>query len=132
MGFSCSGFLPVGYTCTVNPGTATPAPGGTVTTTVTVTAPKTISALNLHSSPLLAGTMLAAALSLLGLRKRRRLQVVLLCVVGIFGMSLFTGCGSSEKSTGPTSSQIIVTASAPQPLPLAPLVQTIPFVVEIQ
>jgi hypothetical protein len=132
MGFSCAGFLPVGYTCTASPGTVTPAPGGTATTTVTVTAPKTVGALSTHTGPLLAGTMLGAALCLLGLRKRRRLQMALLCVVGIMGLSLFSGCGSNEKSTGPTSSQIIVTATAPQKLPLPAIVQSIPFVVEFQ
>ena len=134
MALTCSGFLPVGYTCVVSPATLTPPAGGTASTTVTVTAP-TLANLRLpnQSVPLLAGTMLLAALSLVGFIKRRRcLQMFLLFAVSIIGLSFLSGCGSGEQSTGPTSTQIIVTATAAQPLPAPPIVQNIPFAVELQ
>jgi hypothetical protein len=48
-----------------------------------------------RSFPLLpGGATLAVALCFFGLRKRRRLQMLLLLAVSVVGLSLFTGCGT--------------------------------------
>lgn len=133
MAFTCSGFLPVGYTCAMSPATATPGPGGTATTTVTITAPAATVALHksFPSTSLFAGFFFCTFLGLAGFNRRRRLQVLLLLVCSVIGFSSITGCGNSETSNGPTSTQIIVTATAAQPAPAPALVQTIPFAVNL-
>jgi hypothetical protein len=109
-GFACSGFLPVGATCAFSPTTVTTLAGVTATTTLTVTAPAATAALHRDPMPMFPGTMLAAGLCVLGLRKRRRLQVLLLLLVTAFGLSMFTGCTTTSFSST-TSSQIVVNAT---------------------
>jgi hypothetical protein len=108
--FNCSGFLPVGATCTFNPATVTTLALASTTTTLTVTAPRTTAELHRGPGPLFAGTMLAAVLWLGGLRKRRRLQLLLLLVLSAIGISMSTGCATTTSSST-TSSQIVVSAT---------------------
>jgi hypothetical protein len=109
-GFACSGFLPVGATCAFSPTTVTTLAGATGTTTLTVTAAAATAALHHDPTPMFPGTMLAAGLCVLGLRKRRRLQVLLLLLVSAFGLSMFTGCTTTSFSST-TSSQMVVNAT---------------------
>jgi hypothetical protein len=134
MALTCSGFLPVGYTCTLSPATLTPTAGGTASSTVTITAPKAAASIDRADAPrtLLAGLLLAGVLSLLELRKGRRLQMLLMIAVGLFGFTLLSGCGSTTSSTGNNSAQIIVTATAAQPSPAPPIVQMIGFAVQLK
>jgi hypothetical protein len=108
--FTCSGFLPVGATCTFAPSSVTLAALASGTTTLTVTVPKTSAALHRGPGPLVPTTMLAVALCLLGLRKRSRLQVMLLFVVSVVGLSMFSGC-TTTSSSFTSSSQFIVTGT---------------------
>jgi hypothetical protein len=59
---------------------------------------------------MLPGTVLAALLGFFGLRKRRRLQVLLLLVVSVIGLNVFTGCATTAPNTL-SSSQFVVTAT---------------------
>jgi len=52
-------------------------------------------------------TTLAALLCCLGWKKRRPLQMLLLLMAGVVGLSLLNGCGST---TQPTTSTVTVTA----------------------
>jgi hypothetical protein len=110
MSFACSGFLPVGATCAFAPASVTLLALGTSTTTLTVAVPALTAALHHGPSPLLPSTMLAAALCFLGLRKRRRLQMLLLFVVSAIGLTMFNGC-TTTSSSSPTSSQMVVTGT---------------------
>jgi hypothetical protein len=128
---TCSGYLPLGDTCSISPATLTPGPSATVTSTVSISSATTTgSVLRGGSGPLLAGTMLAGALALFGLRKRRRLQMMLMLVLSVGGFSLLNGCGTTPKATAPTSSQIIVTATAV--VNQTKVISTIPFIVTTQ
>jgi hypothetical protein len=91
---TCSG-VPPGDSCTLNP----------TSVSITAGAPTAVSALTIgiglnaanhnNSFPLLpGGATLAVALCFFGLRKRRRLQMLLLLAVSVVGLSLFTGCGT--------------------------------------
>jgi hypothetical protein len=53
---------------------------------------------------------LALAICFLGFRKRRGIQIVLLAVISILGVSMISGCGSSGPGT--SSSTVTVTATA--------------------
>jgi hypothetical protein len=108
--FACSGFLPIGATCTFAPTSVSVVALANGTSTLTVTLPAATAALHSDSSPVLAATMLAGILCLIGLRKRRRLQMLLLLVVSVIGMSSFTGCTTTSSSSS-TSSQMVVTAT---------------------
>ena len=68
--------LPIGATCTFSPTSVALVAQGNSTTTLTVSVPATTAALHHGPGPLLPGSMLAAVLSLLGFRKRCRLQLV--------------------------------------------------------
>ena len=58
---------------------------------------------------MLPTTVLAGVLCLFGLRKRRRLQMLVWVVVSAVGLSMFSGC--SSPSSSPNSSQFFVTGA---------------------
>jgi hypothetical protein len=111
IGFSCAGFVPVGATCAFNPTNVTLLAQASGTTVLTVSVPATTASLRHGPSPLSSGSMVAAALCFLGLRKRRRLQMMLLFMVSAVGLSMFTGCTTTSTSTT-SSSQFVVNAAA--------------------
>jgi hypothetical protein len=76
--------------------------------TVTISTGQTTAMLHRRGNPLIPGATLALAVCLLGFRKRRRLQIVLLAVISVLGVSMVSGCGSS----GPGTSTSTVTVSA--------------------
>jgi hypothetical protein len=105
--FSCSG-LPTGATCSFAPASITPP--GTATTQLTIATTSASAAVRPNSNPLFPGATLAIALCcFLGFRKRRALQMLILVTVSVIGLSLFTGCGGSTKSSVST---VVVTASS--------------------
>jgi hypothetical protein len=108
--FACAGFLPIGATCTFSPTSVALVAQGNSTTTLTVKVPASTAAVHHGPSPLLPGSMMAAALSLLGLRKRRRLQMMLLLFFSGVGMAMFSGCTATSSSNA-SSSQMVVTAT---------------------
>jgi hypothetical protein len=108
--FSCSG-LPTEATCSFSPYTV--AGSGSTKITVTATAPNT-AAMRRNGFPLLPGSALAVVLCCFGLRKRRHLQMILLVVVSLAGLSLVTSCssGSSKPSYTPLPNTETVTVTA--------------------
>jgi hypothetical protein len=106
--FACSG-LPSGATCTFTPATVTPTQGA-ATTALTISVPASSAAIRNHSRPMLPGTTLALALCFLGWRKRRSLQVMLVMVISVFGLTMLSGCGSS--TTPSTTATVTVTATS--------------------
>src|ERR1022692_4416583 len=96
--FSCSG-LPTEATCSFSPSTV--AGSGSTQITVTATAPNT-AAMRRKSFPALPGSALAVMLCCFGLRKRRHLQMILLVVVSLAGLSLVTSCGGGSSPSKPT------------------------------
>jgi hypothetical protein len=110
--FACSGFLPPGATCAFSPTNVTVAALGNSTAKLTVTVPAkpVIAGLRQRSGPLFAGVMAAGMLCLIGLRKRRGLQMLMMLIVSAVGLSMFSGC-TTTSSAGPTSSQMVVTAT---------------------
>jgi hypothetical protein len=111
--FYCTG-LPVDASCSFSPLTVTPA-GAAASTTLTVSATSAVSALRPNSRPIFPASMLAAALCCLGLRKRRLLRTMLLLAVGLLGLSLLNGCGSSSGSSTtvtPVTATVTVNATA--------------------
>ena len=118
--FTLSG-LPSGYSYTFNPSTitsfapnsSTGLPGGaSATTTLSITPPASASAVRNDMRPLFPVTF-AAALCLIGFRKRNRLQLLLLLVVIFAGFGIISGCGGSSGSSTPTpvTSNVTVTAT---------------------
>lgn len=110
--FACSG-LPSGYSCTFNPNPITVQPNSSATTNLSITTSS--SAMNSNGSrPLLPAAALAVMLCCFGLRKRNRLQMLLLTVVGIIGLGVFSGCGGSNSTPTPkpTTSAVTVTATS--------------------
>jgi len=83
---------------------------GNSTTTLTVKVPASTAAVHHGPGPLLPGSMMAAALGLLGFRNRRRIQMLLLLLVSAVGLTMFSGCTTTPSSTT-ASSQIAVTAT---------------------
>jgi drug/metabolite transporter (DMT)-like permease len=63
-----------------------------------------------RSNALVPEATLALALCFLGFRRRRGIQVVLLAVISVLGVSMLAGCGSS--SPGTSTSTVTVTATA--------------------
>jgi hypothetical protein len=110
--FACSG-LPTGATCSFSPPTVTPSGIAASTTILTITTTAATAALHRNSNPLLPVSTLAAAFCLLGWKKRRGLQIMLLLAVSVLGLGVFTGCGGgSSSSTTPVTSTITVTATS--------------------
>jgi len=108
--FACGGFLPIGASCTFSPTSVTLVAQGNSTTTLTVKVPASTAAVHHGPGPLLPGSMMAAALGLLGFRNRRRIQMLLLLLVSAVGLTMFSGCTTTPSSTT-ASSQIAVTAT---------------------
>jgi len=108
--FSCSG-LPAGVSCSFSPASVIPSDGA-ASTTLTVTSAATIAALHRHHSPLFPSSMMAIAFCCLGWKRRRGLHLLLLAGVAI-GLSLCTGCGSSEviPISATTSTVSVIAAS---------------------
>jgi len=79
------------------------------TVTVTISTGQTATTMLRHrSNPLMPEATLAVALCFLGFRKRKGIQIVLLAVISVLGLSMLSGCGSS----GPGTSTSTVTVSA--------------------
>jgi hypothetical protein len=95
--FVCLG-LPTEATCSFLPNTITGS--GSTKITVTATAPFTAS-LRRNTNPFLPASALAALLCCFGLRKRCRLQMLLLVVVSMAGFSLLSSCGGGGSSYTP-------------------------------
>ena len=110
VGFTCTGFLPIGASCAFSPTSVTAAAGGNGTTKLTVTLPSSTASVRRDPSPVVPGAMLATALCLLGFRKRRRVQMLLLFMVSVIGFSMFTGCTTTSTNTT-SSSQFVVAAT---------------------
>jgi len=110
--FSCSGFLPAGATCAFSPANVTVAALASSPTTLTVTVPAkpVIAGLRQGSGPLFAGVLGAGLLCLVGLRKRRGLQMLTMLLVSAVGLSVFSGC-TTTSSAAPSSSQMVVNAT---------------------
>jgi hypothetical protein len=110
--FSCSGFVPAGATCAFSPANVTVAALASSPTTLTVTVPAkpVIADMRQGSGPLYAGIVGAGVLCLIGLRKRRGLQMLMMLIVSAVGLSMFSGC-TTTSSASPSSSQMVVTAS---------------------
>ena len=104
----CSWYLPIGAACLFNPTTVSVNALGTTTTTLTITVPPVVG-LRRGPGPMLPTTVLAGVLCLFGLRKRRRLQMLVWIVVSAVGLSMFSGC--SSPSSSPASSQFFVTGA---------------------
>ncbi|HEV2576218.1 MAG TPA: chitobiase/beta-hexosaminidase C-terminal domain-containing protein [Acidobacteriaceae bacterium] len=106
---SCSG-LPAGAACgfSASPVNLT---NYNQPQTVTVTISTGQVAMQRHrSNPLVPEATLALALCFLGFRKRRGVQIVLLAVISVLGVTMLGGCGSSGPGT--TTSTATITATA--------------------
>jgi hypothetical protein len=81
-----------------------------VNVTVTISTGQTTAMLRHRGNPLVPEATLALALCFFGFRKRRGVQIVLLAVICVLGVSMLSGCGSSGPGT--TTSTVTVTATA--------------------
>jgi Chitobiase/beta-hexosaminidase C-terminal domain len=63
-----------------------------------------------RSNPLMPEATLALALCFLGFRKRRGVQILLLAVISVLGVTMLAGCGSSAAGT--TTSTATITATS--------------------
>ncbi len=109
LALSCSG-LPTGYTCTSNPNPVSIAEGGTATTTITVTPPAS-SAMVHHDSPLAPLAAVVFALGFLGFRKRTRLQLLVVLVLGLTALGALSACGGSPATTTGSGHSTLSTAT---------------------
>ena len=114
--FACSGLL-AGDACSFSPATVTPSGPAAVTTTVTVTTAATAASLHGNRQPLFPEAALAGVLCLIGFRKRRSLQLMLLLGVSVAGFGLLSGCGGGSSGSGssgtpPVISTVTVTATS--------------------
>ena len=115
--FACSG-LPTGASCSFSPSTVTPP--GTTSTTLTIATSATTAALHRRSGPLPPEALLTATLCCFGLKKRRRLQLLVLLGATAIGLSILTACGSGSSGGGsgggggsqPVTSTVTVTATS--------------------
>jgi N-acetylneuraminic acid mutarotase len=112
--FACSG-LPSGATCSFTTLTA-PTPAGVSTTTLTVATSATTAEMRRGSGALLPGAALVVVVCCFGLRKRRRL--VMLVLLGV-GLGVLGGCGGAGSGGGgggggsqPMTSTVTVTATS--------------------
>lgn len=114
--FTCSG-APSGYTCSFTPAASSTNPlilqaNQSAGVTLAVSGSGTAS-LERGPRPFVPLATLAAALFLIGFRKRNRIFLVVLIVLSAAGLSVFSGCGgSSSIATKPTTSSLTVTATA--------------------
>ena len=107
--FACGG-LPAGATCSFSPATVTPSGAAAAKTTLTVATGT--AAANRDSRPVVPGATLAFALCLLGWRKRRGVQLLLVLTVSFAGLSLLSACGGGSSSSTPQPSTSTVTITA--------------------
>ena len=112
--FACGG-LPAGAACSFSPATVTPSGATVAKTTLTVTTGTT--ATNQDSRPLVPGATLAFTLCLLGWRKRRSVQLLLVLTVSFAGLSLLSACGGgssggSSSPPPPSTSTVTITATS--------------------
>ncbi len=108
--FACAGFLPIGATCAFSPTSVTVAALGKSNTTFTVKVPAATAAVHQDPNPLIPGSVMAAALCLLGIKRRRCLKMMMLVVISGIGLTMFSGCTTTPTSST-QSSQIVVTAT---------------------
>jgi len=111
LSLSCTG-LPTGYGCTFNPNTINIAQNGTITTALTVTPPATSSVIRPDTRPLIPMTALAVALCFIGFRKRSRLQLFLLAIIGLAALGMFSACGGT-KGNGPGAPGVVSSSTQP-------------------
>ena len=111
--FACSG-LPGGATCSFNPATVTPS-GAAVTTMLSISVPAQTAAVGNKSRPFAPEILITLVLGMAGVRRRSKLQALLLFVVVIAGFGL-ASCGSGASSGSgsggnpqPTVSAVTVT-----------------------
>jgi hypothetical protein len=110
--FTCSG-APSGYACAINPNPIFVPQGGSAATTVSVSPATAASTDSKHSRPYLPIATLAVALCFFGLRRRNRLQQLLLALVVLGGLGFVSGCiGSSNTIVKGTTSTMTVTATS--------------------
>ncbi|MGA2754556.1 MAG: kelch repeat-containing protein [Terracidiphilus sp.] len=113
--FSCSG-LPSGASCAFSPATVTPSGGAASTTLKVTTSATTTAALHRNSRPLFPAATLALVLCCVGWKKRRRVQMILLLAVSVFGLSLLASCSAVPAGPpiipAPVTSTVTVTATA--------------------
>jgi sugar lactone lactonase YvrE len=109
--FTCTG-APSGYTCGINPNPIFVPQSGSVATTISISPSTTSSLGSSHSRTYLPIGTLAVALCFFGLRKRNRLQLLLLAVVALAGFGLVTGCGGSSTPSATTGTQSTITVTA--------------------
>jgi hypothetical protein len=114
--FACSG-LPAGDACSFSPATVTPSGPAAVTTTLTVTTAATSAKLDENRQPLFPEAALAGVLCLIGFRKRRDLQLMLVLGASMAGLGLLSGCGGGSSGGGssappPVVSTVTVTATS--------------------
>jgi hypothetical protein len=115
--FGCTG-LPVGATCTFSPETVTPTGGLPATTTITINTP--LVAMNHQPGKSLPGktlpaATLALALCLFGIRKRRKIFMMLLLLVSLVGIGTLSGCGGVNDgyfAHPPSTSTVTVTGTS--------------------
>ena len=112
--FTVSG-LPADTTYTFNPSTVTPGTTPNNQTVLTINAANPQSSfLHRDSNPFAPVATLAALLCLFGIRKRRKLQLMLLLAISMIGMGVFSGCGGSSKKAviPPATGTVTVTATS--------------------
>ncbi|MGA7158437.1 MAG: chitobiase/beta-hexosaminidase C-terminal domain-containing protein, partial [Acidobacteriaceae bacterium] len=137
--FTCSGFMPIGAACAFSPTSVSVAALANGTAKLTVTVPATSAVVSHGSSDtVLAASMLAGLLCFVGLRKRRRLQMLLLFVISLVGLGTFTGC-TTTSSSYPNSSQIVINGSgsslpvdAPAGTQSTQVIGSLPLVLTVQ
>jgi sugar lactone lactonase YvrE len=113
---SCSG-APSGYTCSFTPAANSTNPvivqANQAAAVTLAISPSGSASLEHSQRPFAPLATLAAALVLIGFRKRSRIFLVLLIMLSVIGLGLFTGCGgSSSTTTQSTTSSVTVTATA--------------------
>lgn len=113
--FACSG-LPSGASCAFSPATVTPTAAG-APTTLTISTSATSAASHSKSSPFVPITSIALGACLMGWKRRRGVQWLLLLLVAGAGLACFAGCSagsttSSTSTTTSTSSTVTITATS--------------------
>ena len=115
--FACSG-LPAGAGCSFTTLTV-PTAAGVSYTTLTVTTSSTTAEVRRGAGALLPGAAMAVVVCCFGLRKRRRLLMLVLFGVSAVGLGVLGGCGSGGSGGGgggggtqPVTSTVTVTATS--------------------
>lgn len=104
---TCTG-LPAGASCIFSQPTVMAANAAASTTLiVSMTGTTTTLVMNRNSSPLFPGSALAVALCCLSWRKRRCLQLLLLLVISVAGLTLLNGCGGATFATSASHATVV-------------------------